>query len=155
MAKNNFLDPDGSLGDFWVLNVLRSYADGIIVGANTLAKEPGITCHVYDEDLTRQRREHLGKKHQPVSVVVSFDATDIPFDHYTFDVDPAEELKMVIATGPDGLDYIQKKSPSSTWSTAPSPARRMWTRRSWLPWTGTTTWSPSLSPARAGPPTAM
>ena len=36
VAKNNFLDPDGSLGDFWVLNVLRSYADGIIVGANTL-----------------------------------------------------------------------------------------------------------------------
>lgn len=111
VAKNNFLDPDGSLGDFWVLNVLRSYADGIIVGANTLAKEPGITCHVYDEDLTRQRREHLGKKHQPVSVVVSFDATDIPFDHYTFGVDPAEELKMVIATGPDGLDYIRKNSP--------------------------------------------
>lgn len=111
VAKNNYLDPNGSLGDFWVLNVLRSYADGIIVGANTLAKEPGITCHVYDEDLTRQRREHLGKKYQPVSVVVSFDATDIPFDHYTFAVDPAEELKMVIATGPDGLEYIKRHSP--------------------------------------------
>ena len=36
-AMAGAMDPDGSLGDFWVLNVLRSYADGIIVGANTLA----------------------------------------------------------------------------------------------------------------------
>lgn len=111
VAKNNFLDPDGSLGDFWVLNVLRSYADAIIVGANTLAKEPGITCHVYDQDLTGQRREYLGKRYQPTGVVVSFDATDIPFDHYSFHVDPAEELKMVIATGPDGMEYIKANSP--------------------------------------------
>ena len=48
IAKNNFLVPDGSLGDFWVLNVLRAYADGIIIGARTLLSEPGITCHVYE-----------------------------------------------------------------------------------------------------------
>lgn len=111
VAKNNFLDPDGSLGDFWGLNVLRAYADGVIVGANTLSKEPGISCHVYDEDLSHQRVEYLGKKYQPASIVVSFDATDIPFDHYTFGIDPAEELKMVIATGPDGMDYIKANSP--------------------------------------------
>ncbi|NCE65131.1 pyrimidine reductase [Pseudoflavonifractor sp. 524-17] len=111
VAKNNFLDPDGSLGDFWVLNVLRAYSDGIIVGANTLAKEPGITCHVYDQDLNAQRVAALGKKQHPVSVVVSFDATDIPFDHYTFQVDPAQGLKLVIATGPDGMDYIKAHSP--------------------------------------------
>lgn len=111
VAKNNFLDPAGSLGDFWVLNVLRAYADGIIIGANTLAKEPGITCHVFDEDLSRQRREVLGKRQQPVGVVVSFDATDIPFDHYTFQVDPAEAYKLVINTSPQGLDYLQKNSP--------------------------------------------
>lgn len=111
VAKNNFLDPDGSLGDFWVLNVLRSYADGIIVGANTLAKEPGVTCHVYDADLTEQRKQALGKTYQPVGVVVSFDATDIPFDHYTFNVDPAEEYKLVINTSPDGMAYIKANSP--------------------------------------------
>ena len=111
VAKNNFLDPDGSLGDFWVLNMLRAYSDGVIVGANTLAKEPGITCHVYDEDFTRQRREVLGKTHQPASIVVSFDATDIPFDHYTFDMDPAEELKIVINTSPQGMEYIKAHSP--------------------------------------------
>lgn len=111
IAKTNCLDPDGGAGDFWVLNVLRACADGVIAGANTLAKEPGTTFHVYDEDLSRQRKEVLGKPRQPAGVVVSFDATDIPFDHTSFHVDPAEELKMLIATGPDGLDYIQKNSP--------------------------------------------
>lgn len=110
VAKNNYLDPGGSLGDFWVLNVLRAYADGIIIGARTLEKEPGITCHVYDEDLTRQRREALGKTQQPVGVVVSFDATDIPFDHYSFAVDPGEAYKMVIATSPEGMAYIKANS---------------------------------------------
>lgn len=100
IAKNNFLDPNGSLGDFWVLNVLRAYADGIIIGARTLLSEPGITCHVYEERLTRQRREVLGKKYQPCGVIVSLDGTDIPFDHYIFDVDPKEEYKLVIATSP-------------------------------------------------------
>lgn len=47
-----------------MLNVLRAYADGIIIGARTLLSEPGITCHVYEERLTRQRREVLGKKYQ-------------------------------------------------------------------------------------------
>lgn len=111
VAKNNFLDPDGALGDFWLLNALRAHADGVIIGANTLAKEPGITCHVYDEDLARQRREVLGKAEQPVGVVVSFDATDIPFDHYSFDVDPAQRYRMLIATGPEGMAYIQDNSP--------------------------------------------
>lgn len=111
IAKNNFLDPDGSLGDFWVLNVLRAYADGIIIGARTLLSEPGITCHVYEERLTRQRREVLGKKYQPCGVIVSLDGTDIPFDHYIFDVDPKEEYKLVIATSPRGAEYIMANSP--------------------------------------------
>lgn len=107
IAKNNFLDPDGSLGDFWVLNILRAMADGIIIGARTLLSEPGITCHVYDKDLSQQRREVLGKRFQPCGVVVSLDGTDIPFGHDTFHVDPEEEYKMVIATSPQGGDYIK------------------------------------------------
>lgn len=111
VAKNNYLDAAGSLGDFWVLNVLRAASDGVIVGANTLAKEAGITCHVYDADLSRQRRENLGKPDQPVNVVVSFDGTDVPLDHYSFHVDPAERFRQMIATSPAGLAHIQAASP--------------------------------------------
>ena len=111
IAKNNYLDPDGSLGDFWVLNILRAYCDADIMGANTLAKEPNVTFTVYDEDLNRQRREVLGKKHPPLTVVASFDGTDIPGDHYAFGVDPAEEYKLSINTSPAGMEYIKKNSP--------------------------------------------
>ncbi|MGX9755533.1 dihydrofolate reductase family protein [Clostridioides difficile] len=111
IGKNNFVDPDGALADFWVLNVLRAYSDAVIIGARTLQNEPGITCHVFDESLTQQRKDYLNKKYQPCGVVVSFDATDIPFDHYTFRVDKSQEYKMVIATSPNGWDYIKENSP--------------------------------------------
>ena len=44
-----------------------AYADGIIIGARTLLSEPGITCHVYEERLTRQRRKCLGKSTSPAA----------------------------------------------------------------------------------------
>lgn len=111
IGKNNFIDPDGALADFWVLNVLRACSDAVIIGARTLQNEPGITCHVFDETLTQQRKDCLNKKYQPCGVVVSFDATDIPFNHYTFNVDKSQEYKMVIATSPNGWEYIKENSP--------------------------------------------
>ena len=110
IAKNNFLDPTGSLGDFWVLNLLRAMSDGTLVGAGTLANEPGVSCHVYDEDLARQRKEVLGKPYHPAGVVLSLDGTDIPLDHFSFQIDPAEEYKMLIATSPSGMEHLKKTS---------------------------------------------
>lgn len=110
IAKNNFLDPDGSLGDFWVLNVLRACSDGVIIGARTLLSEPGITCHVYEQNLSAQRKEVLGKPYQPCGIIVSLDGTDIPFEHDIFKVDPDEGYKVIIASSPDGMAYIKEKS---------------------------------------------
>ena len=111
IAKNNYLDPDGALCDFWVLNMLRAYSDGVIIGARTLQAEDGITSHVYEESLNRQRFEVLGKTWHPTNIVVSFDGTDIPFDHFAFNLDPAERLKMMIGTSPAGEDWIREHSP--------------------------------------------
>lgn len=111
VAKNNYLDPDGSLGDFWVLNILRAYADGVIVGGNTLKNEPGISCHVYDSSLHAQRIKVLGKKHHPVEIVTTLDGTDIPFDHFSLHVDPSEEFKVVFSTSPKGAENIRAHSP--------------------------------------------
>ncbi len=110
VAKNNFLDPAGALGDFWVLNFLRALCDGVVIGANTLHKEPGISSHVYDNSLWKQRQENLQKKEHPVSIVVSMDGTDIPFDHFSFHVDPQDRLKQIVATSPKGLEYIKNTS---------------------------------------------
>lgn len=109
IAKNNYLDPDGALADFWMLNVLRSHSDGVIIGANTLNHE-NVTSHVYDKELVKQRGKYLNKANHPFSIIVSFDATDIPFDHMIFDVDESEEYKVAIATSPKGAEYIKANS---------------------------------------------
>ena len=111
IAKCNYLDPAGADGDFWCLNMLRANSDGLLIGATTLRNEPTYINNCMDIDLFRQRQQVLGKKDQPCQVVVSLDATDIPYDHITFRVDLAERLKAMIATSPVGWENIQKDSP--------------------------------------------
>lgn len=107
IAQNNFRDPDGALADFWILNVLRFYADGVIIGARTLHTNEDMWANCYDEELASLRVSQMGKKsYCPAHIIVSFDGTDIPFDHMIFDI-PAQR---VIATSPNGLDYVREHS---------------------------------------------
>jgi len=106
VAAKNLLDMDGGLCDFWILNVLRAYADGVIVGAGTLAAEPRMISNCFDQDLVDARFEVLGKKTvAPLNIVVSFDGTDIPLEHGIFST---QGLKAAIATSPDGGAYLEK-----------------------------------------------
>lgn len=111
IAKCNLLDTAGGAGDFWCLNMLRAHSDALLVGAMTLRNEPENINFCMDSTLFAQRQQALGKPRQPVQVVVSLDATDIPFDHVTFSVDASEEMKLMIATSPAGWEHIQKSSP--------------------------------------------
>ena len=106
IAKQNYFDPDGALADFWMLNAMRVYSDGIILGAKTLQSEAHNTSHIFDTEMAAQRVEQLGKSPCPMNIVVSFDATDIPFDHIIFDVDEDENFPVAIATSPEGGDYV-------------------------------------------------
>lgn len=114
VAGKNFLDPDGASMDYWVLNLLRAYSDGILIGANTLKNEPGIVNYVKDAVLNEQRHTVLKKNEHPVNIIVSLDGTDIPWDHDTFDVDPADRLKIMIATSPAGYEYIKHNCSKKT-----------------------------------------
>lgn len=111
IAKNNFFDPHGALADFWILNAMRAYCDGIILGARTLQTEVHNTSHIFDPELAQQRVEYLKKSIHPWNVVVSFDATDIPLDHLIFNIDQEEGFPVAIATGPDGAEYLRKHFP--------------------------------------------
>jgi riboflavin biosynthesis pyrimidine reductase len=53
-----------------------------------------------------QRIEGMGKPAHPLYVVISFDATDIPFDHLIFNIDPEETFPVIVATSPQGGEYI-------------------------------------------------
>jgi riboflavin biosynthesis pyrimidine reductase len=108
IAKNNYLDPGGALADFWMLNALRTYSDGIVIGAKTLQTEANATSHIFDKELAKERVEVLGKTPHPWNIIVSFDATDIPFEHIIFNVDPKENLNIAIATSPQGAKYVRE-----------------------------------------------
>lgn len=108
IAGNNFRDPDGAMADFWVLNMLRFYADGIIIGARTLHTNEEMWANCFDEELASLRTTQMGMKaYCPAHIVVSFDGTDIPFDHMIFDID----AQLILATSPAGLDYIRANCP--------------------------------------------
>ncbi len=108
IAKNNYFDPDGALADFWVLNALRTYCDGIILGAKTLQSEEDNTSHIFDRELASQRIDILKKRPHPVNIIVSFDGSDIPLDHKIFNIDKNEDFHVVIATSPAGGEYLEK-----------------------------------------------
>ncbi len=107
IAKNNYFDSNGALADYWMLNALRVYSDGVIIGAGTLQREPDSTSHVFDKQMAKERIEVLGKSPCPVNIVVSFDGTDIPFEHKMWDIDESESYQAAIATSPDGGTFIK------------------------------------------------
>jgi riboflavin biosynthesis pyrimidine reductase len=106
IASANKLDPDGALADFWVLNMLRAYADAVIMGARTLQAEPETAAYVFCGELADDRIAVMRKKSRhPLNVVVSFDGTDIPLDHAVFD---SRGLSSMIATSEAGGAYLDK-----------------------------------------------
>ncbi len=107
IAGNNFRDPDGGLGDYWILNILRFYSDGIIIGAKTLIDNEIMNANCFDKDLADLRLDYLKKKHYcPAHILVSFDGTDIPLKHSVFDID----APLAIGTSPAGVEYVKKNS---------------------------------------------
>lgn len=84
VASNNSLDPDGGAADYWILNVLRAYADASLIGARTLAAEPDAEFGCQDVDLIAERPVILGKTLPLVPIVVSLDGSDVPLDHPAF-----------------------------------------------------------------------
>ena len=108
IASGNKLDPDSGKTDFWVLNMLRMYADAIVIGARTLQKEPDGTSHVFDKELAEARVQVLKKPLHPINLVVSFDGTDVPLEHKVFN---SEGLVSLICTSDDGGKYLEKALP--------------------------------------------
>jgi len=106
ISSNNFLNKSGGKTDFWFLNVLRSYADLVIVGAKTLQAEPDGTSHVFDTDLIRPRLTKLNKKTKhPINLVLTLDGTDVPLDHKIFD---CSDLTTWIHTSPMGVEFLKE-----------------------------------------------
>lgn len=117
VASANVIDPEGGLTDFWILNVLRAHADAIIVGAKTLISEPDVVFSCFDADLVAERKTNLGKDNEiPLSIIVSLDGTDIPFEHYLFKV---KEIDTLISTSHQGGQFLANKYPDAVFLIGP------------------------------------
>lgn len=107
VASANYIDCEGSVADFWVLNVLRAHADAIVVGAKTMKCEPNVVFACFDPDLLPDRKEKLGKEAEiPLTVIVSLDGKDIPLNHSLFDI---KEIHVLIATCHEGGNYLKEQ----------------------------------------------
>lgn len=105
IARKNKYDPDGATADWWILNLLRASADGIIVGAGTLQAEADFTGHIFDQDLEDARIKQ-GKMPIPWNIISSINGLDIPFDHFIF---KEKLIPLMISTSAKGLEIIKQK----------------------------------------------
>ena len=80
VARGNLRDRDGALADYWILNMLRSVCDAVLMGDRTIEKEPDLTGHVYDSELEGSRIK-AGKPAIPLHVIVSGDGSGFPINH--------------------------------------------------------------------------
>ena len=104
IAKKNKYDPAGADTDWFILNMLRSVSDGVMLGAGTMQAESDYTCHVFDQDLEDMRVEN-GKNPVPWNIITSLDATDIPFDHVLFN---SPEVPVMISTSRKGVELVKE-----------------------------------------------
>ncbi|WP_425447184.1 RibD family protein [Dethiothermospora halolimnae] len=105
ISKGNKGDPYGGLADLWMVNLLRTYSDGVVLGTRTLNVEENISGHVYDLDLVKARGDILNKKPIPWNIIISRRGRMIPFDHVLFE---RKEIPICIMTTGEGFKYIKE-----------------------------------------------
>ena len=70
--------------------------------------EPDSVFYCQDPDLTRERKENLGKDREyPYNFVISLDGRDVPLEHSIF---ATEEVQTIIASCHRGGDYLKQQS---------------------------------------------
>ena len=107
ISKENHFDEVGGKTDFWIMNVCRTYADGVILGTGTLRARMNKLWYaqIVDPDLLQARQE-LGKTTpEPLNLIASLDGTDVPVEHPIFhQLTP----KPLILTSLAGAHHLQQ-----------------------------------------------
>ena len=82
LTSSNELDPSQGLTDLWILNLVRTWADGILLGSATLRDEKEFTGHIYDPDLQSFREEHPQRfARTPWNILITRHPENLPWDH--------------------------------------------------------------------------
>ena len=110
LARSNELDPTEGLADLWMVNVLRTFSDAIILGSSTLHAEPDFTGHVYDPDLQQYR---LGRSDRfkpiPWNIVITRRPEKLPWDHPVLDTPEIPVLMVIPADKTEAISLCAGK----------------------------------------------
>ncbi len=104
LARSNGFDPTEGLTDLWMVNVLRTFSDAIILGGATLHAEPDFTGHVYDPDL-QQYRLGMPERFKPIpwNVLITRRPEKLPWDHPVLDT---PEIPVLLVIPSDKAEEI-------------------------------------------------
>ncbi|NQT60585.1 MAG: dihydrofolate reductase family protein [Bacteroidetes bacterium] len=102
VAKGNLKDRDGALADYWILNMLRTVCDAVLMGARTIDRESELTGRIYDPDLENLRIK-AGKPAVPLHIIVSGTGSGIPVNHRIL---RSPEIPVLIVTTPKGKEIL-------------------------------------------------
>lgn len=104
ISRENRLDKDGALSDWWILNMLRASSSAVIIGSGTLREEKDYTGHVFDSEL-EDARENYSMNAVPTNIIISVNGEGIPFNHILFNT---KEIPLMISTSSSGEQNIKK-----------------------------------------------
>ncbi len=104
VAKSNFYDPDGGLCDFWLLSMLRSVSDALVMGGDAIRKEPNLRGVVFDRELLKDRI-NSGRFPFPLNIVIT-GSGEIPVSHR---IVVSDEIPLLIVTSPVGRKKLLDK----------------------------------------------
>ncbi len=105
VAKGNRKDSDGALADYWILNMLRSVCDAVLMGDTTIGKEPELTGRIYDSELESARVD-TGKPAVPLHVIASGNGSGFPINHM---ITKNPDIPLLIVTTEEGKQYLSEK----------------------------------------------
>ncbi len=104
VAKGNVKDPNGALADFWILNLLRTVSDAVLMGSKAISREPLLTGHIFDSDLVESRIKK-GKPAVPLHIIVTGSGKKCPVNHKIFK-DP--DIPALIVTTENGKKVLKE-----------------------------------------------
>ncbi|SMP65068.1 RibD family protein [Anoxynatronum buryatiense] len=82
LTSANKLDHSQGKTDLWMVNLVRTWADAVLLGTGTLKEEPEFTGHVYDPDLQAFREAHDSRFcRNPWNVMITRRPGDLPWQH--------------------------------------------------------------------------
>ncbi len=103
IAKSNTYDSDGGVCDFWILNMLRSISDAVVMGGMAIRNEPNLRGVIFDDELLRNRVDS-GRFPVPLNVVIT-ESGNIPLNHR---IVVSKDIPLLIVTTSSGKKRLSE-----------------------------------------------